>query len=389
MLRKLIADPEFVRLAIILFLVEFVRGAYLVSFLPVYATTVLGISVSIVGVAVSVHYVADTAIKCVAGYLLDRFSLRTVVHSGLFISLLGLLSMFRMTEAWALIAAAAVFGIGISPVWLVALSKVKERERASQMGALYTVWLVGLGAGPVVINFVLDIGYALSFWIMTGLWALAWLVALLMKNRVETKPAYIPLREQSRLLWERLITMKPLLPGMVLQTMAAGMLVPILPGFAADTLGLNHSGYSWVLIAGGAFTVAFLIPMGRWADRFERKWFLVCGFALFSAALFSLTLVSSLPLALLLAALLGFGYSAVLPAWNALLADHVPPQQQGLGWGLFSSVEGIGVMLGPVIGGWLGAQFGAPTAVVASAVLLGGIALFYLFFSAERAPQHG
>ncbi|WP_342672474.1 hypothetical protein [Paenibacillus tianmuensis] len=39
------------------------------------------------------------------------------------------------------------------------------------------------------------------------------------------------------------------------------------------------------------------------------------------------------------------------------MADYVPKNQQGLGWGLFSSVEGIGVAIGPVIGGWLATTF--------------------------------
>ncbi|UUZ90469.1 MFS transporter [Paenibacillus sp. P25] len=348
------------------------EGAYLVSFLPTYAEDMLGYSVAVVGAAVSVHYVTDTALKCLAGYLLDRFSLRVIVHSGLFISLIGLLGMYRIHQPWVLIVAAAVFGIGISPVWLVALSKVKEEERASQMGVLYTVWLIGLGAGPVVINFLLDLSYSLSFWLMVGLWTLAWITALRMKNTVESRPDYIPIRRQAALLWERMKAMKPLLPGMILQTMVASMLVPILPGFAAKTLGLSHAGYSWVLMAGGAFTVAFLIPMGRWSDKTRgRKWFLVCGFAAFAASLYGLTLVSTLTVALVLAALLGFAYSAVLPSWNAPLADYVPKEQQGLGWGLFSSVEGIGVIIGPVLGGWLADRFGDSVAVITSAVLLG------------------
>ncbi|NEN82983.1 MFS transporter [Paenibacillus elgii] len=388
-LRKIAMDKDVLPLAFILFLVEFVRGAYLVSFLPTYATGILGLSVAVVGAAVSVHYVSDTAIKCLAGYLLDRFSLRLILHSGLFVSLLGLLAMYYFHQAWVLIAAAAVFGIGVSPVWLVCLSKIKEENRASQMGILYTIWLVGLGSGPVVINFLIDKGYRLSFWLMVGLWALGWVLALRLKNEVSSKQNYIPLKRQAELLWERMKTMKPLLPGMILQTAAAGMLVPILPSFAANTLGVSHSGYSLILMAGGALTVLFLIPMGKWSDRLGRKWFLIFGFAAMAAALFLLTRVTTLSAAVLIAAVLGFAYSAVLPAWNALLADYVPKNQQGLGWGLFSSVEGIGVAIGPVIGGWLAAAFHESAAVLTSAALLGGIALFYCFVPVERVMEHG
>ncbi|MCZ8512232.1 MFS transporter [Paenibacillus filicis] len=372
------AAPHMLRYGFVLFLVEFVRGAFLVSFLPTYAVNALGISVATVGVAVSVHYITDTLIKCCAGYLLDRFSLRLIVQTGLLISFAGLLLMPYAYHLGILIGAAALFGVGISPIWLVCLSKVKPENRAANMGLLYTCWLSGIGAGPVIINFVIDKSYTLSFRIMIGLWIAAWFMSLFISNVRESAPAAIPLRKQISLLWERLTTMKPLLPGMILQTAAAGMLVPVLPGFASKYLGLPYSQYSYVLMAGGAFTVLFLVPMGKLADRFGRKWFLIIGFAAFAMTLYGLTLAYTLWQAILIAAVLGFSYSAVLPAWNALLAQYVPENQQGMGWGLFSSVEGIGVMIGPVLGGWIAALLNERVVLWVSAALLALLAIYYL-----------
>jgi MFS family permease len=165
------------------------------------------------------------------------------------------------------------------------------------------------------------------------------------------------------------------------------MLVPILPGFASKFLGLHYSQYSYLLIAGGAFTVLFLIPMGKWSDRQGRKWFLILGFAAFALTLFCLTFVTTLWHAVLFAAVLGFSYAAVLPAWNALLAQHVPKDQQGMGWGLFSSVEGLGVIVGPVAGGWLADMFSERLTVWVSAALLASIALYYLIVSPEGEKE--
>ncbi|MGO4370340.1 MFS transporter, partial [Paenibacillus sp. MCAF20] len=74
----------------------------------------------------------------------------------------------------------------------------------------------------------------------------------------------------------------------------------------------------------------------------------------------------------------------VLPSWNALLAAYVPPKQEGLGWGILSTVEGIGVMIGPVAGGLIATWNGETSVVWFSAVLFGLIGLFYLWF-----PFHG
>lgn len=372
---------------VVLFIVEFVRGAYLVSYLPTYATNKLGFSVVMVGIAISVHYVTDTIIKLYAGYLLDRFSFRLITQLGLLISFSGLMMMQFSHQLWLLVTSAALFGVGISPIWLLCLSKIKPEHRAANMGVLYTCWLCGLGAGPVVINFLIDKSYALSFWVMLVLWGVGWLFSLFISNKKESTPPQIPMKHQMLMLWERLRSMKFLLPGMLLQTAAAGLLLPILPGFASKYLGLQYSEYSYVLIAGGIFTVIFLIPMGKWSDRKGRKWFLVFGFAAFAIMLFSLTFISLLWQAIFLAAALGFSYAAVLPAWNALLAQHVPKNQQGMGWGLFSSIEGIGVIVGPILGGWMADIFNERFTVWVSSALLASLALYYLFVSTKGEKE--
>lgn len=370
-------DMNILKYGIVLFIVEFVRGAYLISFLPAYAVNVLGFSNTTVGLAVSVHYISDTFIKCFAGYLLDRFSLRLIIQSGLLISFGGLMLMQHTYQLSLFVAAAALFGFGISPIWLVCLSKVKSEHRAENMGMLYSCWLCGIGTGPVVINFLIDKSYTLSFRIMIILWGLGWALSLFISNAKESIPATIPLKRQISILWNRLRSMKKLLPGMILQTAAAGMLLPVLPGFASKYLGLHYSQYSYVLMAGGAFAVIFLIPMGKWSDRFGRKWFLIVGFFAFAVTLFGLTFAFKLWQAILFAAILGFSYAAALPAWNALLAQYVPEDQQGMGWGVFSSVEGIGVILGPVVGGWIADLFDERAVLWISALLLASLALYY------------
>ncbi|SDE14510.1 Predicted arabinose efflux permease, MFS family [Paenibacillus sp. UNCCL117] len=368
--------------AVILFLVEFVRGAFLVSFLPVYGVQQLGLAAAGIGLAVSLHYVTDTLIKCTAGYLLDRFSLRLVAPIGLAASLAGLLLVQQAHSLWALALAAGLFGVGMSPVWLGGLSRADAKRRASHMGIVYSCWLAGLGAGPVVLNLLLDRSYFASYWLMIGLWGAALILSLFIGGEQERgREAVIPLGAQLVMLWERVRSMRVLLPAMILQTTAAGMLVPVLPSFAQSSLGLAYSEYSLVLIAAGALTVAGLVPMGRLSDRSDRRWFVIIGFASFAACLFTLTQVSGLWASIAVAGVLGISYAAVLPSWNAVLAQFVPSDQKGLGWGLFSSVEGVGVMIGPVLGGWLADRYQVHTAVWSSAALLGTVAVYYAFIS--------
>ncbi|WP_331240866.1 MFS transporter [Paenibacillus polymyxa] len=201
--------------------------------------------------------------------------------------------------------------------------------------------------------------------------------------------------EQATSLRRRLVQLKWLLPGMVLQMTAAGLLLPILPGFAADHLGLSQPQYSIMLIFGGAGAMLFLVPMGKLADRWGHKQMLFAGFVSLTVIL-ALLIVSMPPpaLTMLFAFMLGLSYSAVLPAWNAVLSYLVPEDQKGTGWGVLSGIEGLGIMIGPVIGGWIASQYTNEAAISISAALLAVLALFYLILpqnklvSARGTLQH-
>lgn len=368
-------------ISVILFIVIFVRGAVLVSLLPIFGAKVLGHTPEIIGIAISAHYITDTLLKMVIGYLLDRFSIRMIVVMGLAISLAGVYMLQYADLPWLFIGAAALYGIGISPIWIVCLTKVSEEKRATQMGFLYTIWLAGLGSGPILCNILLDYNSSFTYNLLCSLSVLAVLLALFMSRKKAKTPNRMPFRDQLIILRTRISHMKVLLPGMILQTMGASMLIPILPSFANHQLGLSGTQYSILLTAGGLFAVGGLIPMGRLSDMLGgKKWFLVFGFGAFALGLYMLAWGLSFWYCLLIAIALGLSYAAILPSWNALLATFVPPKQEGLGWGILSTVEGIGVMIGPIAGGYIASWNGETSVFWTSAVLFGIIGLFYLWF---------
>ncbi len=380
-IRALGMGRDIVLLAVILFFVEFVRGAALVSFIPIYGQNILYISLAIIGAATTAHYLTDTLLKTAIGYLLDRFPARLIINIGLLISLTGIALFHYGNIPWVFILAAALYGVGISPVWIVCLTKVKEDQRAAQMGFLYMIWLVGMGAGPVVLNLILDYKPEISYWLLVALSTVAWLLSFFVAGGKQAERISVPFREQWEALREKLKAIKPLLPGMILQTLGASMLVPILPTFVAESLSFTeHREYSLLLLLGGGCTVLGLVPMGKWSDKSSRKPFLVIGFGIFALTLASLSLHPSKLVAYGLAVVLGLSYSAVLPAWNALLALYVPPGQKGLGWSLLSTVEGIGVLIGPVLGGFIASATSASMVVWISAALFGIVSIVYLLF---------
>lgn len=365
-------------LSVILFIVEFVRGAVLASLLPIYGAKTLGLSPDVIGVAISAHYITDTLLKIAIGYLLDRFPPRLIVQISLIIALAGVYALQFADLPWMFIGAAAIYGIGMSPIWIVCLTKVSEEHRATQMGYLYTVWLFGLGSGPILCNILLDFSSDLTYLLLILLSVLAVVLSFFMRNDKIAAIQRIPFKEQLTALKERIGAMKMLLPGMILQTTGASMLIPILPTFASEELGMSGTQYSILLTAGGLFAVGGMIPMGKLSDKLGgNRWFLVLGFVSFAAGLYLLAWGLSFWYCLVIAVALGLSYAAILPTWNAMLASYVPPKQEGIGWGLLSTFEGIGVMIGPVIGGVIALWGGETSVFWTSAILFGLIGLYY------------
>ncbi len=388
-LKKILTSKKELGLILVLLLMEFTRGAFFLTFLPLYAVNYLGITVAAAGLAVSVHYLTETLFKGAAGWQLDRKGY-PVLLLGLLIGLAALLLMKSSDSPVVLALGSASFGLGVSPVWLAVISgvaPVQLKERATRMGLVFAVWLLGGGGGPVVINFFISRDYSLAFWLLIVLWGCALAVALLMiplKERKTDDSAGFSFWKEIALMAQNQAVKKILLPGMFLQTMTGGILLPLLPLYAQDKLGLNPNQYALLLLAGGAAAAVSFLPMGRLADFLRLKTLLGCGFAMSAISLAFFSIARDPSGAYLLAALVGFSYAVVLPAWNNLLAKVIPPDRQATGWGVFSTVEGMGIAAGPALGGLLASNFGISSALTVSTVLLALMSCFYFIYPVEK-----
>jgi len=177
---------------------------------------------------------------------------------------------------------------------------------------------------------------------------------------------------------------KILLPGMFLQTMTGGIILPLLPLYATNKLGLNPHQYALLLLAGGGAAAVSFLPMGRLADIIRLKILLGCGFAMSAISLVIFSFARDPAGVYLLAALVGFSYAVVLPAWNNLLARVIPPDRQATGWGVFATIEGLGIAAGPALGGLLANTYGISSALILSALMLAVMSCFYFLYPVEK-----
>jgi DHA1 family multidrug resistance protein-like MFS transporter len=137
--------------------------------------------------------------------------------------------------------------------------------------------------------------------------------------------------------------------------MGFGMIIPIMP-FYVKKLGASGSALGLLMSTYGVMQFIFAPLWGQLSDRYGRKKILMLG-VLGNAAtqvLFGL----STQLWMLFAAriLSGMLSSATLPTAMAFISDSTTREQRGGGMGMIGAAFGIGMVLGPGLGGWLASE---------------------------------
>jgi MFS transporter, DHA2 family, multidrug resistance protein len=157
-----------------------------------------------------------------------------------------------------------------------------------------------------------------------------------------------------------------------------------------DDLGASQSELEWSI---NSYTLVFaglLFTFGLLGDRFGRKRVLLAGLILFGLSS-ALSAYAQTPGQLIGArAIMGVGGAAIMPVTLAIIQNIFPPNERGRAIGIWAGAVGIGVVLGPVLGGglldhfWWGSVFLINVPVVAI-----GAALVAAIVPETRNPNPG
>jgi DHA1 family multidrug resistance protein-like MFS transporter len=123
---------------------------------------------------------------------------------------------------------------------------------------------------------------------------------------------------------------------------------------------------------------------GKMVDKWGTKWFLNLGFGISSSVLLVFSFVQFIPLVYILVGILGIGYALIIPAWSALIAAAVPSEKRGAVWGFFLTIEGSGMVVGPIVSGNLWDIIGPSAPFIMSGSVLIILLVVHIFISARE-----
>jgi DHA1 family multidrug resistance protein-like MFS transporter len=143
---------------------------------------------------------------------------------------------------------------------------------------------------------------------------------------------------------------------------------PIIPLYA-QSLGASPQLIGWVVAASTITGIAVKLPAGTLSDHLGRRAILIVGACFFAFTPFFYIFATSVVWLLILRIIHGNATAVFSPTASAAISDITDPSRRGIRLGLYSSLQGIGQALGPLLGGVLISWQGYSVPFVVSGVV--------------------
>jgi DHA1 family tetracycline resistance protein-like MFS transporter len=155
----------------------------------------------------------------------------------------------------------------------------------------------------------------------------------------------------------RAAAMRFIMVTVLIDMMSIGLIVPVLPALVGSFTASQSEQAWWYGAVTFAFSFANFLTsplLGALSDRHGRRPVLLLGFCALSLSFFVTALATALWMLIAVRLFSGAMQSNVSVA-NAYVADITPPEDRAKRFGLLGAMFGLGFILGPVMGGLLGA----------------------------------
>jgi MFS family permease len=320
-----------------------------------------------VALAMTIGTFVAGSMALLVGWLIHKIGLRPVMVCGAIIAGLGFLLLGTVTELWqfylyyGLVLSVGIVGISVVPD-MTAVESWFDRGKSTALGIATT----GMGAGGVVMAPLA--GWLISRYdwqtacaCMAGIVILVGIPisAIIMRTPQERKVA--PEKAQRKGLEAGDATLRQALKQKSFWLISMGAML----WCWAYAIGLTHQvafavdmGIDRVAAAGAvgvlcAFSIPGRLGFGRLGDVMDKRYVMMMAASLQVAAFAILLKTTNLAMLYVYSALVGFGVGGLTPILPGLVADYFGRRQFGAVYGALEMVTMLGIMIGPVYGGWI------------------------------------
>ena len=375
-------SPAFINYGIssgILYMTQYV----LVAALPIVITSELSGSDLDAGLAMTYFQIGTIVCRLFAGRLIDGFNKRVVLllSTALFFIIMGLFNFTTSLEAIFVLRGlhGVVFALGTTVMAALAVLVLPPNRKGEGINMFAIFSNVAMVLGPAIGLYALasygSIALYLFLTIMTGLVLVLSNSIPLSKELATPKPSTHKGWHISQFIEKRSLPWA--LMGLFIGFTYSGVLVFI-------PIELNSMGAG---IWGSAFFAIFALMIiisrplvGKVYARYGSKFIIYPGLGLFILGLFGLGLATT-PMAIILTApLLGLGYGAAQPAFQALAIQSAPIERAGVSTATYFLALDISVGAGSIILALLANALGYQYLyIIAALVMVIALSLYHVW----------
>ncbi len=346
--------------------------AILNPILPLYLTSI-GVVPSLIGLMIAMGMVGMVFGETTGGWLADKIGLKIPMSVGTFLCaplvlsfvfVRGVPALFTVFLFWGIVRA-AIFG----PVRGYIGNTATLSNKATIIAVYMTSLTISRSLGSLVSGIIADhVGYHGDFYISVGISILAGLLIIaglrkipLWKPAVKTVAdplATLPAMDRQKVDYHPVIV-QCIIAMLFFLAIGVNSFLPLL---ATQVVGLNATQVGILYTVGGLVSTVLFIPMGRLADRKNKKVLIMMGLLISASGLAGLAFAQEYTLLMLLVVTCNIGFVMFTPAAVALLSNNVPAYWQSTAMGIYGAAEDMGIIIGSGVGGFVWTA-GGPTAV--------------------------
>lgn len=370
---------------------------------PAYLREALGLPERVVGIVIAAYLVSEALFKSLVGHYADRFGRKRFLVMGPFIWFVTPLLTVMIPTNWgngivaAIVLLRVLDGLAAAMVWTSAYAMMgdatTDHQRSQGMSLLNLCFMVGLALGFLAggeANATFN-SYSAAFVTASVLFCLTLVLVL---TTVPDDRAPRDGHEEEHRLRDILMCFRQvpftLTVGFV-TFFGVGLPAPIVMFFAKDVYGVpvNEFGRTLVLPAGVLMGMLSL-PMGTLGEKIGHARAVRLGLWLCAVGLWMVSVgnwvegLSGLAAAALAGGAVGIGFLLALPAWYAFVS-RINPARSGLYIGAVMAVQGVGAILGTLIGSRLYESNPFHPVIGAAVAVTAGFVLSH--FAASRSPD--
>ena len=176
----------------------------------------------------------------------------------------------------------------------------------------------------------------------------------------------------------------------VINSIGFGILIPVLPDLLKELTDLPNNQAAlwgmWLTFVFALFQFICMPIVGGLSDRFGRRPIMLLSLLGLGIDYFIMGLAPTVWF-LFAGRIIAGAFGATFSTANAYIADISPPETRAQNFGLVGAAFGIGFMLGPVLGGLIGNEFGPRAPFIAAGILSLLNVVYGFIFLPETLPK--